>query len=772
MIKKISLIMFLMLIVLFFAGSIQAADVNGTDFTASDSSGEIPIQFEDSTQSDNLDSLLGDNNKNQTQLTSTSTSLYYKGSYCVNLTDSNTKAPLPNKKINFVIDNIAYSNMTDDNGIACINLDLNPGKYAATAYFEGDATHEATEKLTCQIDVLPTIKANNITKYYKGSQKYDATFFDSYGSPLKNRQVTITVSGKSYTKKTDNNGFVSFPVDFKPGNYIVSAKDPITGYTLNTTLKISPTISASNFKKVKGDSRKFNVKFLNSNGKPLANKYVKIKINGKITKYKTNSNGQVRLSLNNLKKGTYKLTCYNNDGLSKTYTVQILNIAYTKVSVNTPSVYTILPNDSRDVVIKLSTSIGEDTKVGKKIKININGQSYYRKTDSNGVVNFKIPVTDGIFNIEYSYAGDKFFKSSKVTKKVTIFKTNDTTLTVKSTKSFGYEAGTLFKVAFTAGNVPLAQRTVTFNIDGKTYTDTTDENGIASLAITQNIGNYTINYNAPSDWAVKGTSGSCKINVFERSPSKIIWKCATKYKDSSQTFKVLVTNSKGEPISGGKIELTIDGEVYTATTSSNGYATVRTSVALGDYNVSVEFLGNNYYLPGSTSKSITVVLSKFGSGLNVKDSGYYSSAYLKSTKHCQVNNAKIKSLVKSLTKGLTNKIDKAKAIFNYVRDNIVYDYYYNSKHGAVGTLDAESGNCVDQAHLLIAMYRAAGLKARYVHGNCAFSDGRFGHVWTQVLIDNTWVVGDPINHKNALGKINNWNTNTYKLKSRYLSLPF
>ena len=405
--------MFLILIALFSAGSIHAADVNGTDFIALDSSNEVPIQFEDSTQSDNIDSLLGESNKNQTQLTPTSTSIYYKGSYCVNLTDSNTNAPLPNKKINFIIDNIEYSNMTDDNGIAGINLDLNPGKYTATAYFEGDAAHEATGKLTCQIDVLPTIKAKNITKYYKGSQKYGATFVDSYGNPLKNRQVTITVSGKSYTKKTDNNGFASFPVDFKPGNYIVTAKDPITGYMLNTTLKISPTIYASNFKKVKGDSRKFTVKFLKNDGKPLANKYVKIKINGKTTKYKTNSNGQVSLSLNNLKKGTYKATCYNNDGLSKTYTVQILGIAYTKLTVNTPYAYTILPNDSRDVEIKLSTSIGEETKVGKKIKININGQSYYRKTDSNGAVNFKIPVTDGIFNIEYSYAGDKFSSRQK-----------------------------------------------------------------------------------------------------------------------------------------------------------------------------------------------------------------------------------------------------------------------------------------------------------------------------------------------------------------------
>ena len=70
------------------------------------------------------------------------------------------------------------------------------------------------------------------------------------------------------------------------------------------------------------------------------------------------------------------------------------------------------------------------------------------------------------------------------------------------------------------------------------------------------------------------------------------------------------------------------------------------------------------------------------------------------------------------------------------------------------------------------MYRTAGLKARYVHGKCTFSDGRFGHVWTQVLIGNTWVVGDPISTKNKLGVIKNWNTKTCTIHNKYISLPF
>ena len=77
-----------------------------------------------------------------------------------------------------------------------------------------------------------------------------------------------------------------------------------------------------------------------------------------------------------------------------------------------------------------------------------------------------------------------------------------------------------------------------------------------------------------------------------------------------------------------------------------------------------------------------------------------------------------------------------------------------------------------KAHLVIALFRAADLPARYVHGTCTFSSGPIGHVWAQVLIGDTWVVADPVSSRNSLGVIKNWNINTFTFKSYYTSLPF
>ena len=160
---------------------------------------------------------------------------------------------------------------------------------------------------------------------------------------------------------------------------------------------------------------------------------------------------------------------------------------------------------------------------------------------------------------------------------------------------------------------------------------------------------------------------------------------------------------------------------------------------------------------GSTSESVPASLQQ----------------YLKSTTNCQVTNSQIQSLAKSITSGKTSTYDKAVAIFNWVRDNIGYSFYYNTKYGAVGTLNKKTGNCVDTAHLLIALERAAGIPARYEHVKAKFTSGNwYGHVIAQVYVNGKWYNADATSSKNTFGVIKNWNTGTATYKGTYATLPF
>ncbi|HEX3013913.1 MAG TPA: transglutaminase-like domain-containing protein [Methanobacterium sp.] len=145
--------------------------------------------------------------------------------------------------------------------------------------------------------------------------------------------------------------------------------------------------------------------------------------------------------------------------------------------------------------------------------------------------------------------------------------------------------------------------------------------------------------------------------------------------------------------------------------------------------------------------------------------------YLKATKHCQVNNARIKSLSKQITRGKTTQKAKAVAIFNWVRNKVGYKFYYNTRKGAVGTLNARSGNCVDTAHLLIALERAAGIPARYIHAKAKFRSGHwYGHVWAGVYVNGKWYKADATSSRNSFGVTKNWSRAI--IKGKYASLPF
>ena len=762
------------------------------------------------------------------------------------------------------------------------------------------------------IEVSKTITSKDVTKYYKGSASYSATFLDNYGNPLSGTNVKITVNGVTYTKKTNANGVASLAINLKPGTYKVVSENPVTGYKLTNTFKILSTIKSSDITKVYADSRKFYATFLKSNGKVLANTYIKFKINGKTFSKKTNANGVASLSMKSLKAGTYKIVSYNKDGLTKTNTVKVITKTSSKLVT---SEYNFLKSDSKTIKVTLLNGLGYAPEAGKIIKFTVNGKTYSAKTNSKGVASLKLPyLKEGVYTVKYSFAGNTVYSKSSASNKLYIFPSKTATFTVKSTTTFGKGANTPFKVALTSGTVPLVKKTVVLTVNGKSYTKTTDSNGVVSLNIGLDVGNYTMTYKFNGISKVNAKTGSSSITVKERTSTKLTWKSGTSFYQGTQTYKVLLQDANGKALASKTVKLNVNGKSYSATTASNGYASFSVILATkGNYTVSFSFAGDNSYTsnsssvninvkapetvsiknivagakslksyystnnklpstvtaggikftlaeftylmsqaidqlgksstkavsimygvsapsspsgdniaskslakdgylnvalkvanyfkenkaaPGSASSAVgNIIYSEYvdafsrilafygdnsrlpsyvtitysagagsGHGLNEKCTETDLSKYLKSTDNCQVNASSIKSIVNTLTKGLTTAKEKATAIYNYVRDTLSYSFYYNTKYGATGALSAKKGNCVDYSHLLVAMFRTAGLAARYVHGTCTFSSGStYGHVWAQVLIDGQWTVADATSSKNSLGKVANWNTKTFSL---------
>ena len=575
--KKILLTLLILLTAVLTVGAISASDVNVTDSYATnlvDDSSDVSVPLENTADSSEI-SVSSDSNVDN-------------GSSKVSLSSEEV---LESEDSNILSTNSNSNNLSSGNG------------GVADLSASGNGVVSASD-VSSKIDVSKTITAKDVTKYYKGSTQYSATFLDAYGNPLNNTDVKITVNGVSYTKKTNANGVASLAVNLKPGTYKVVAVNPVTGYSLTNSFKILSTITAKNLYKVYTDGRKFTAKFYKSNGKVLAKKTVKFQIDGKTYKVKTDSKGVASLSLRDLKKGTYKIISYNTDGLTKTNTVKVIRYSTTSL---TTTMYTFLKSESKTIKVKLLNKYGYAPGKGKIITFKINGKTYKAKTNYYGNAKLKLPsLNAGAYTVKYSFAGNNFYKKSSATNKVFIITTKTPTFTVKSTTTFGYGANTPFKVVLTAGKVPLAKRTVTLTVDGKTYTKTTNNNGYVYLPIKLAIGKYTITYKNKAESKVYSKTGSTAITVKKRTSSTVTWKSGTSFYSGSQTFKVLLKDSNNKALAGKTVKLTINGKTYSAVTSSSGYATFKTGVGAGTFTVSYKFNGDNGYLSSSGSTKVKV----------------------------------------------------------------------------------------------------------------------------------------------------------------------
>ena len=85
------------------------------------------------------------------------------------------------------------------------------------------------------------------------------------------------------------------------------------------------------------------------------------------------------------------------------------------------------------------------------------------------------------------------------------------------------------------------------------------------------------------------------------------------------------------------------------------------------------------------------------------------------TQFCEVGHYEFQQLVKQFAV-YGDLVATARNIYYYVRDNIRYEDYSNTRKGAYRTYKEGRGNCCDQAHLLVALLRTAEIPTYYAHG--------------------------------------------------------
>lgn len=729
---------------------------------------------------------------------------------------------LSNTKVTFKVNSKSYTRTTNSKGVATLGLNLAVGKYTISV------TNPYSKETFSQKIVVNKVKSkltSNDKTYIHANKKgsFSVVLQTKHDVPIKNKKITFTYNGKKVTSKTNANGKASITIPvLAKGTYKISFKyegnDNYYGKSgsaklvvANPTTKLTSKILVMYY----NDGSKFKVKLTNANGKALANKNVNIKINGKTTVCKTNDNGMAKLSLKNINPGTYAVKySYSKKGL-KDYSYGSKNAIILKLvgvikakdltmKVNDNSVYKVTVKDESGKVLK-----------GVTVQSTIGGKNYVYKTDSNGVGKFKITQQAGKYKIK-SILADPYYKSAPVTKQVTV-----KGIKIVASNVYVPEGGkTTYSVKIVNENNDVVKnKNVAFTFNGKNYAAKSDSKGVAKVSLgVLSKGTHKIQFSADS------AQGSAKIYVMSKvsiknivSASKTVKNYISKYSKLPSSVKIggvsfktadylyLISKAIVNLKAGKKSDIPIKiiknpsnpkkaanlgylknylsvAEKIVKTAESKGKMpnSVGSKVGTIGYDGVVFALSKVLVSYGKKNKMPSYIdvkafsssSSKSG-GINMKNTISNLAAYLAASTNCQVNNAKIKNLVSKLIKDCKTEKEKATKIFNYVRDTVSYSFYYNTRFGAVGTLNAKTGNCVDHAHLVVAMCRAAGLATRYVHATCHFSSGNtYGHVFAQVLIGNTWTVADATSSRNSLGNVANWNTNSYSLHAITSSISF
>ena len=262
---------------------------------------------------------------------------------------------------------------------------------------------------------------------------------------------------------------------------------------------------------------------------------------------------------------------------------------------------TVIMND-KDLSVKLTDDDGKGI-ANKTVNITLNEVVSEVLTDSNGIARLKVNVAPGIYTVKCSFS-EIGYDSSSASKKITVLSTG-----VSEFKASDYVAyigvKNPFTVRLTADGVPLADRVVTFNIDGKSYKAKTDSDGKASVNINLKEGKYTIEYSYAGDKNIKKSSGSKTVTVKKGIPVKISRYGSQNYtQDKTGKFQVKVVDVRGTPLAGKKVKFIIKKKTYTKKTNKNGIATLKVKFSAGSQKIKVLCAKTSKY--NKKSKTFTI----------------------------------------------------------------------------------------------------------------------------------------------------------------------
>ena len=227
--------------------------------------------------------------------------------------------------INMTIVGKTYHGTTDENGTAYLPINLKPGIYNITAEFGGQGNYTAAEPLTTEVHVLTKVRLDqnkDLVKDYGDDDKYTVRALDEYGKPIAGVVVNMTIVGKTYHAKTNEDGIASLAINLKPGSYDIVCY--YADYIVTNNIVVKQVLSAPDKQYKKASSYSYTATLKHSNGAAISGKTVTFTLKGQTYTANTNAKGEATISIaQSLSAGSYKIAVkYIDSTITKTITIK------------------------------------------------------------------------------------------------------------------------------------------------------------------------------------------------------------------------------------------------------------------------------------------------------------------------------------------------------------------------------------------------------------------------------------------------------------------
>ncbi|WP_407378950.1 Ig-like domain repeat protein [Methanobrevibacter sp.] len=480
--------------------------------------------------------------------------------YKINLTDHNGKT-ITNAEITFEVDGKTYTNTTDSEGKAVINLNLKLGNHTIKTTYRNTTTENNLEMIEDYI-----LSGNDIKAYAETDFQYKINLTDHNGKTITNAEITFEVDEKTYTNTTNNNGEAILNLNLNEGNYTIKTTYKNTTATNELEIIEDHLIIGQNIRAFEKTDFKYTITLTRTDGTPINGKTVTFVINNRRYTSTTNETGQASRTLN-LPEGNYTITAiYKNTAITNNLTIiEEYNLNATNIRAYAET----------DFQYKVNLTNHEEKAVNNaEITFKVNGKTYTNKTDNNGQAILNLNLQKGNYTITSTY------RNIKLTGKLEIIETYQLTgINAKSYENFDFD----YIVTLTNhNNKTIENQIITFDVDGETYTNTTDNNGQAKINLNLKKGNYTITtkYN--------NISTTNKLEIIEYDLEKIENENLEMFYRDGSRFTIRLTENN-TPLTNRTVNFTINNRTYSKTTDNQGYAGIAINLNSGKYNITTQY---------------------------------------------------------------------------------------------------------------------------------------------------------------------------------------